>query len=174
MAAMRSPGGSVSAGGDGSGSNGSGGSPGGPRLSFSAGTGGSGNSSPVTPSPSAPTPKTPVTGVPQPGIVKDTKQVKRKHTVIPEEMKGKATHGTFVKNRYIVNNYILLEVLGQGSYAEVRLAKDRNTEKLHAIKVINRSFKKTLGDDKKAASNLEDMKREIAIMKKLKHPHGEF
>ena len=162
----------MSAGGDGSG-NGGGSSPGGRRLSFSAGGGGSGNNSPATPASSAgiPTPKTPVVSVPQPGIVKDTKQVKRKHTEMPKSAIGKATHGTFVKNRYIVNNYIMLEVLGQGSYAEVRLAKDRNTEKLHAVKVIQRSFKKSLGSDKKAASNLEDMKREIAIMKKLRHPH---
>jgi len=43
--------------------------------------------------------------------------------------------GNWAKNRYIVNNYILLSVLGTGSYAEVRLAKDRNTDQVFAVKV---------------------------------------
>jgi len=55
-----------------------------------------------------------------PNHVKDTRKVQRKHQSLPENM-GHAMPktGNWAKNRYIVNNYILLDVLGAGSYAEV-------------------------------------------------------
>lgn len=105
-------------------------------------------------------------------LVKDTHEVKRKRQGLPQMQHEMPTSGNWSKNRYIVNNYILLDVLGAGSYAEVRLAKDRNTEMLYAVKVINRSVKNKLSQaSKKNAQSLEDVKREIAIMKKLNHPH---
>jgi len=104
--------------------------------------------------------------------VKDTHEVKRKRQGLPQMQHEMPTSGNWSKNRYIVNNYILLNVLGAGSYAEVRLAKDRNTELLYAVKVINRCVKNKLSQaSKKSAQSLEEVKREIAIMKKLNHPH---
>uniref|UniRef100_A0A7S2BV78 Uncharacterized protein n=1 Tax=Octactis speculum TaxID=3111310 RepID=A0A7S2BV78_9STRA len=65
-----------------------------------------------------------------------------------------------------------MQVLGTGSYAEVRLARDLNTKSnLYAVKVINRSLNKGFGNKNRGGSTVEDMKREIAIMKKLNHPH---
>jgi hypothetical protein len=61
-----------------------------------------------------------------PNHVKDTHKVQRKHQSLPENM-GHAMPktGNWAKNRYIVNNYILLDVLGAGSYAEVGQLESR-------------------------------------------------
>ena len=56
--------------------------------------------------------------------VKDTNKVKRKKASIPTG-KPVAAGGSWVTNRYIVNDYIILNPLGQGSYAEVRLCKNK-------------------------------------------------
>ena len=71
-------------------------------------------------------------------------------------MKG----GDWAKNRRMINQYIVLGHLGQGSYAEVRKCKCGH--QLFAIKIINRpkGFTQSLSND---------VKREIAIMKKLAH-----
>lgn len=54
--------------------------------------------------------------------VKDTASITRKKAQIPqqEQLEHPApVGGSWLKNRYIVNNYILLDPLGTGSYAEV-------------------------------------------------------
>jgi len=100
--------------------------------------------------------------------VKDTIRVKRKKAALPTR-KPDARMGNWLTNRYIVNNYILLNQLGTGSYAEVRLCKEKNDNKLYAIKIMNKDFlkKKSIGK----TSFMDDVKREVAIMKKLRHPN---
>jgi serine/threonine protein kinase len=58
-------------------------------------------------------------------------------------------------------------------FHKVRLAKDRNTDNLYAVKVIQRSLKQHKFGSKNSGANQteEEVKREIAIMKKLNHPH---
>ena len=51
----------------------------------------------------------------------------------------------------------------------MRLAKDRNTDALYAVKVIQRSLKQHKFSGGGAGE--EEVKQEIAIMKKLNHPH---
>lgn len=52
--------------------------------------------------------------------VKETKDVKRNRAQLPSTLThAKPTTGDWLKKRYIVNNYILLDVLGTGSYGEV-------------------------------------------------------
>ncbi len=53
----------------------------------------------------------------------------------------------------------------------MRLCKDRNTEKLYAIKIISKDFLKKKKQGKSDETYFEDIKREIAIMKKLLHPN---
>ena len=56
-------------------------------------------------------------------VVKETKNVKRNRAQIPTQLKhALPTTGDWMNKRYIVNNYILLEVLGTGSYGEVSTA----------------------------------------------------
>jgi [calcium/calmodulin-dependent protein kinase] kinase len=131
---------------------------------------------PLTPTaPSQPPPPT-ITNAglasPDPHAVKDTDKIKRKKASLPTNMPAVMSsnaHGNFFTNRYIVNNYILLDVLGTGSYAEVRLGKEKSTEdQLYAIKIMNKDLlmKKSVG---MASTFMDDVRREIAIMKKLRH-----
>ena len=54
--------------------------------------------------------------------VKETNDVKRNRAKLPPTMiHAKPTTGDWLKKRYIVNNYILLDTLGTGSYGEVSL-----------------------------------------------------
>jgi hypothetical protein len=114
---------------------------------------------------------TPVTPGHQQHSVKDTTDVRRKKASLPSvQPHPKPVAGSWLSSRHIVNNYILLESLGTGSYGEVRLCKERTTDKLFAIKIITKDMlkKKKVGQD---SSHLDDVKREIAIMKKLSHPN---
>ena len=101
------------------------------------------------------------------GSVKDTKTIKRKRANLPST-KPNVKSGNWLTNRYTINNYILLHSLGKGSYAEVRLCKDKKTNKLHAMKIMNKNslHKRSI---RKYSTFLDDAKREIAIMKKLRH-----
>lgn len=55
-----------------------------------------------------------------PHSVKETSDVKRNRAQIPTQLThAKPTTGDWLKKRYIVNNYILLDTLGTGSYGEV-------------------------------------------------------
>lgn len=64
---------------------------------------------------------TPSMGGAAPPVVKETKNVKRNKAQLPTTLThAKPTTGDWLNKRYIVNNYILLEILGTGSYGEVR------------------------------------------------------
>lgn len=156
-----------------------------------------------------------------PHVVKETQLIKRNRAHIPTNLNhAQPTGGDWLKKRYIVNNYILLDLLGTGSYGEVKLCKDRRNENLFAIKIINKDFLKkkkfkNLSANNNANNNIEqegnvsgapgaishpsssssanpisagsspspapassdeenffeDIRREIAIMKKLNHPN---
>ncbi len=128
---------------------------------------------PARPAPGPPTPvATPSTpSTPGQNEVKDTNKIKRKKASLPTNMPSQVQsklHGTWLTNRYIVNNYILLEPLGQGSYAEVRLCKEKTQDQLYAIKIMNKDMlmKKSVG---MSSTFMDDVRREIAIMKKLRH-----
>ena len=56
-----------------------------------------------------------------PHAVKETKDVKRNFAQLPAHLSHmNPTKGDWLNKRHIVNNYILLDVLGTGSYGEVR------------------------------------------------------
>jgi [calcium/calmodulin-dependent protein kinase] kinase len=115
-------------------------------------------------------PSTPVTNLQY--EVKETNDVKRNRVKLPPTMThAKPTTGDWLKKRYIVNNYILLDTLGTGSYGEVRLCKDRTTDNLFAIKIISKEMLKKRKSGNSNETYFEDIRREIAIMKKLVHPN---
>lgn len=115
----------------------------------------------------------PVLGV-APGVnapIRDTKVVKKKRAELPQRNLPHPTpkFGDWLNSRTMINNYIILEALGSGSYAEVKLCKEKVSGKLFAMKFINRDIMKK--DKLGKQSKLDDIKREIAIMKKLNHPN---
>jgi hypothetical protein len=104
--------------------------------------------------------------------VKETKDVKRNRAQIPSTLThAKPTTGDWLKKRYIVNNFILLDLLGTGSYGEVKLCKDRTTDKLYAMKIFSKEMLKKKKGGNTSETYFDDIKQEIAIMKKLSHPN---
>lgn len=106
-----------------------------------------------------------------PSVIRDTKIVKKKKAAVPKRNLPHPTpkFGDWLNSRRMINNYIILESLGAGSYAEVKLCKEKTSGRLFAMKFISRDIMKSglLGKQ----NPFEDIKREIAIMKKLNHPN---
>ena len=102
--------------------------------------------------------------------VKDTTDIVSKKHNFPEVRHQPPTKGNWVSKRHVVNNYILLESLGSGSYGQVRLCKRKETDVLYAIKIISKELlkKRKAGQE---STYFDDVRREIAIMKKLDHPN---
>ena len=116
--------------------------------------------------------------------VKDTHLLSKKKVNLPIQ-KPKVTNGNWLQYRIMVNNYILLESLGKGSFGEVKLCKEKITNELFAIKIVNKLNPNAirtctalglksmrLDMDVNAKVNIEyndDVRREVAIMKKLRH-----
>ncbi|KAI1434979.1 kinase-like protein [Xylaria sp. CBS 124048] len=72
--------------------------------------------------------------------------------------------------RKLINQYEVLEELGRGVHGKVKLARNLETNENVAIKIIPRfSKKRRLG--KVTASPQDKTKREIAILKKIRHPN---
>jgi len=69
----------------------------------------------------------------------------------------------------IVNQYVILGKLGSGAYAKVKLCMSTEDNELYAMKVVHKSVlrKKRVG----STTALDDVMREISIMKKLNHPN---
>ncbi|GBG33755.1 Protein kinase, putative [Hondaea fermentalgiana] len=83
--------------------------------------------------------------------------------------------GFVAKDGDVVNEYTLGALLGQGSFGEVR--EGRKGDDLFAVKCLSRSFLKKKREFKKEGRRmkvktaLDDVQREIAIMKKVHHPN---
>ena len=75
----------------------------------------------------------------------------------------------------VVNNYILLDTIGRGAYSKVKLCCHRSDHTFYACKILNRSLLQKKGIsvdcDNHITSGLQKVFREIAILKKLRHPH---
>mgnify|MGYP000722134783 CR=1 FL=1 len=71
-------------------------------------------------------------------------------------------HGT-AHYRNIKDKYKIKSTLGKGSFASVKEAKDRVTKERFAVKVLS---KKSIKDE-----DLQSMKVEIEILKKMDHPN---
>ncbi|EHK99272.1 putative Serine/threonine-protein kinase ssp1 [Glarea lozoyensis 74030] len=76
----------------------------------------------------------------------------------------------FITGRKLINQYEVIEEIGRGVHGKVKLARNLNTSEHVAIKIIQRySKKRRLG--KVTVSPEDKTKREIAILKKIRHPN---
>ncbi|KAI0535860.1 hypothetical protein GGR58DRAFT_421180 [Xylaria digitata] len=72
--------------------------------------------------------------------------------------------------RKMINQYEVIEELGRGVHGKVKLARNSDNGENVAIKIIPR-FSKTRRLGKVTASPQDKTKREIAILKKIRHPN---
>ncbi|CAH0765585.1 unnamed protein product [Bemisia tabaci] len=77
-----------------------------------------------------------------------------------------------------LNQYRLLETIGQGSFGIVKLAYNEEDDKHYAMKILSKKkmLKKAgvfgrIGPNRKSANPLDKVYREIAVLKKLDHPN---
>ncbi|CAI6338604.1 unnamed protein product [Periconia digitata] len=74
-----------------------------------------------------------------------------------------------VSGRKIVNHYEIFDELGRGVHGKVKLGRNLETEVYVAIKIVDRySKRRRLG---KNTSHEDKIKKEIAILKKARHPN---
>mmetsp|Transcript_1342 Transcript_1342/g.5464 ORF Transcript_1342/g.5464 Transcript_1342/m.5464 type:complete len:669 (+) Transcript_1342:51-2057(+) len=76
-------------------------------------------------------------------------------------------------NTTFVNQYIMIKQLGVGSYGLVRLCLNTEDNQLYAVKVIDKGALKKKNNrlGKKKDSPLDNVMREVAIMKKISNEH---
>ncbi|KAG8527926.1 uncharacterized protein KY384_006842 [Bacidia gigantensis] len=74
-----------------------------------------------------------------------------------------------ISGRKVLNNYELIEKLGSGQHGTVKRGRNLQTGDSVAVKIVRRASKKLrLG---KGGDPNEMIKKEIAILKKARHPH---
>jgi hypothetical protein len=94
-------------------------------------------------------------------VVKDTSIADRRHMPLPSNKPSSVTKGSWLSNRYVINEYIVLSEIGKGAHSEVRLAKHKSVpNELFAIKISNRKLLET---------KVVDLQNEITIMKSMQH-----
>ncbi|SPO03534.1 related to protein kinase PAK1 [Cephalotrichum gorgonifer] len=70
-----------------------------------------------------------------------------------------------------INQYVVLEEIGRGMHGKVKLARDTHTGENVAIKIIPRFSKKRRLGKVTAMPQQDKTKKEIAILKKIRHPN---
>ncbi|AEO71098.1 uncharacterized protein THITE_2123135 [Thermothielavioides terrestris NRRL 8126] len=90
--------------------------------------------------------------------------------------KVRETHKANVEHDYAtgrkhINNYEIIEELGRGVHGKVKLARNVETGEFVAIKIIPRFSKRRRLGKVTAMSTQDKSKREIAILKKIRHPN---
>ncbi|KAJ2368633.1 hypothetical protein IW150_005358, partial [Coemansia sp. RSA 2607] len=83
--------------------------------------------------------------------------------------------------RKMINQYMIIRELGRGTHGKVKLAFDTVTGEYFAIKIIDKESRdrrlrlgapaRTLGNTRIDMEKMEKVKREIAILKKCRHPN---
>ena len=74
-----------------------------------------------------------------------------------------------ISGRKLINQYEVIDELGRGMHGKVKLGRNLETGQFVAIKIVERYSKRPrLG---KSGSHEEKIKREIAILKKARHPN---
>mmetsp|Transcript_63556 Transcript_63556/g.150594 ORF Transcript_63556/g.150594 Transcript_63556/m.150594 type:complete len:429 (+) Transcript_63556:3-1289(+) len=81
----------------------------------------------------------------------------------PERERWLQSLRTICTRHSVDNAYLITKVLGKGAFSEVKLGQDRSTDKLFALKIIDR---RRLDD-----IEVEMLHKEVEIMRMTKHPN---
>jgi len=92
------------------------------------------------------------------------------HVHVPKETHVADIEVDPVSGRKIVNHYEIIDELGRGTHGKVKLGRDLNElDSYVAIKIVERySKRRKLG---KLATTEDKVKKEVAILKKARHPN---
>ncbi|KAF1820300.1 kinase-like protein, partial [Dissoconium aciculare CBS 342.82] len=92
------------------------------------------------------------------------------HVHVPKETHVADVEVDPVSGRKIVNHYEIIDELGRGTHGKVKLGRDLNEQdSFVAIKIVERySKRRKLG---KLATTEDKVKKEVAILKKARHPN---
>lgn len=75
----------------------------------------------------------------------------------------------------MVNEYVMIKKIGKGSYGKVKLVADTTTNELYAMKICDRAILQKLKRDSRGrpikSTDMDDLKKEVAILKKVEHPN---
>ena len=74
-----------------------------------------------------------------------------------------------ISGRKSINNYEIIDEIGRGTHGKVKLGRDLTTDEYVAIKIVERHSRPRLG--KVIREEDEKVRREIAILKKCRHPN---
>ncbi|KAK4167370.1 putative Serine/threonine-protein kinase [Cladorrhinum sp. PSN259] len=89
---------------------------------------------------------------------------------VRETHKANVEHD-FTTGRKLINSYEIIEELGRGMHGKVKLARNLEKGEFVAIKIIPRFSKKRRLGKVTAMSTQDKSKKEIAILKKIRHPN---
>ncbi|KAK3320740.1 hypothetical protein B0T19DRAFT_247045 [Cercophora scortea] len=89
---------------------------------------------------------------------------------VRETHKANVEHD-YTTGRKLINHYEIIEELGRGMHGKVKLARNLESGENVAIKIIPRFSKKRRLGKVTAMSTQDKSKREIAILKKIRHPN---
>ncbi|KAM7194881.1 Serine/threonine-protein kinase ssp1 [Naviculisporaceae sp. PSN 640] len=89
---------------------------------------------------------------------------------VRETHKANVEHD-YTTGRKLINHYEIIEELGRGMHGKVKLARNLENGDNVAIKIIPRFSKKRRLGKVTAMSTQDKSKREIAILKKIRHPN---
>ncbi|KAG8631187.1 hypothetical protein KVT40_000327 [Elsinoe batatas] len=127
------------------------------------------NSPAVTPGLFNPSPVRSSSGTPVTEASYPSPYLHHLHTQVPKETHVADIDVDPISGRKLINDYEIIDELGRGTHGKVKLGRSLTTGDFVAIKIVERFPKKRrLG----RLGNAEDkVKREVAILKKARHPH---
>lgn len=80
------------------------------------------------------------------------------------------------EGKKMVNQYVLGDCLGKGSFGKVKVCVDTSDQTVYAMKILNKALLKkrklvNRGGEKGDSDQWEQVKKEIEVLKKLNHPN---
>eukprot|EP01059_Diplonema_ambulator_P017133 TRINITY_DN29117_c0_g1_i1.p1 TRINITY_DN29117_c0_g1~~TRINITY_DN29117_c0_g1_i1.p1 ORF type:complete len:613 (+),score=139.33 TRINITY_DN29117_c0_g1_i1:32-1870(+) len=84
-------------------------------------------------------------------------------------MRGKVVKGNSLSGTKMVNQYEILDELGEGGYGKVKLVLNTQTGRLYAMKIIDKIKLSKMTWCGRSA--LDNIRREISILQRLLHPN---
>eukprot|EP00754_Rhynchopus_humris_P019506 Rhum_TRINITY_DN14643_c20_g1::Rhum_TRINITY_DN14643_c20_g1_i1::g.107482::m.107482 len=140
--------------------------------SLSGSPGSSRETQPVALPPGPPAPTRQKRRAPPPGLTRQPSEVLTAddlhpdtHVILTKQVRRSRT----LAGSKLVNQYEILDDLGQGGYGKVKLVVSIADRRLYAMKVVNKARLAKLSWHGRPA--LDNIRREVAVLQRLRHPN---